>query len=430
MTSVVLNKVGMDLVDIEVDQKGSAFTDIFFQDPVLDYTKEYVLGVSELTVPLGDEPMLTQVPATERLMRVMRKGYYADAGGVQTWFPIRYGFTAHPAAAPGQHVVGFHNGAQSNVVPFNAIDESWAKFYGHYKGLSIQTAAQFYDELNKWAVGVNEKMNAMFLTEHQDANLGNNVGLVPTCDLKVLVSPSGRITFRASSDFWKLCYIDVMPYGQQILGSQTQLIHYGPDDVNGKAQTSAAAGVFTDLTTFDGTSGLPLVDIGAAADIGDSLFTEPDFFANQPRTYSMSYSALRYMESRLRIEVDADLAIPANILVENGKQKMHYNIASFGLPNAYKAEIVMNQADDQVQEEVCIISESHVGDTIIKSKHTPVSDWYKLQDSSNLQNMRLHIFVVRREWDAGKAKFVLVRNKLNMSPETSWKLTLKFVQLF
>ena len=72
MTSVVLNKVGMDLVDIEVEQKGAAFTDIFFQDPVLDYTKEYVLGVSELCVPLGDEPMMTVVPNTETLLRVNR----------------------------------------------------------------------------------------------------------------------------------------------------------------------------------------------------------------------------------------------------------------------------------------------------------------------------------------------------------------------
>ena len=132
----------------------------------------------------------------------------------------------------------------------------------------------------------------------------------------------------------------------------------------------------------------------------------------------------------MRIEVGADLAIPANILVENGKQKMHYNIASFALPNEYKAEIVMNQADDQIQEEVSLITESHVGDTLIKRKTTPVSDWYKLQDSSNLQNMRLHIFVVRRDWNQGENKFTLVRNKLRMSEATSWKLTLKFVQLF
>ena len=90
----------------------------------------------------------------------------------------------------------------------------------------------------------------------------------------------------------------------------------------------------------------------------------------------------------------------------------------------------MNQADDQVQEEVSIISESYVGDTELKSKNEPTADWYKLQDSSNLQNMRLHIFVVRRDFDQATNTFKLVRNKLRMSEASSWKLTLKFVQLF
>ena len=133
MTSVVLNKVGMDLVDIEVQQKGTAFTDIFFQDPVLDYTKEYVLGVSELCVPLGDEPMLTQVPATENLIAVHRKGYYApDAatGLVRTWYPVYYG-ELRANAPPHVHVGHPHAGAaldvNGNVLPMNIIGSTWTK---------------------------------------------------------------------------------------------------------------------------------------------------------------------------------------------------------------------------------------------------------------------------------------------------------------
>ena len=429
MTSVVLNKVGMDLVDIEVEQTGTAFTDIFFQDPVLDYTKEYVLGVSELTVPLGDEPMFTEVPSTEVFMRVRRKGYYAaDGMGGQAWFPIRYGYSRHPAGAA--YVVGEHNGpgTQSANTPFNVIPESWAKFYCHRNGLNIQTPAQFYDELKKWVAGVNHNMDAKFATEHGDVNLGNNIGGLAICDLKVFISPSGRISFRASGDFWAQCYLECTPFGKLIMGAPSHILHYGPDDAQGRPQTSTAEGVFTDLTRFDTITGAPLVDI--AADQDASLFIEPTYGDNAPRSFTFDYSALRYMEGRLRIEVDADLSIPANILVENGKQKMHYNIASFALPNEYKSEIVMNQADDQIQEEVSLITESHVGDTLIKRKTTPVSDWYKLQDSSNLQNMRLHIFVVRRDWNQGENKFTLVRNKLRMSEATSWKLTLKFVQLF
>ena len=420
MTSVVLNKVGMDLVDIEVEQKGTAQTDIFFQDPVLDYTKEYVLGVSELTVPLGDEPMLTQVPLTEKLLTVRRKGYYGvDAGGARVWRGIRYGEVQR---AGGVRAAPVHADAPYyNVAP----GQSWTNFNGHYRGLSIQTASQFFDELNKWAVTVNAMMNAQLAAEHGNANLGNNVGAVPVCELKVLVSPSGRVTFRASANFWNLCYFELSQYGMEIFGTGTPIVHYGPN-----MAVTLGPGVFTvGLNAYD-ASGKPVIDPNAANFAAHALFVEPGNLGAQPLTRACGYSALRYMESRLRIEVDADLSIPANILVENGQQKMHYNIASFALPNSYKSEIVMNQADDQVQEDVCIISESHVGDTLIKSKKEPVSDWYRLTTASNLQNMRLHIFVVRREFNAVKGKFELVRNRLNMSPSTSWKLTLKFVQLF
>ena len=59
MTSVVANKIGLDLIDIQVEQTGKAETDMFFQEPVLDQMRDYVVGVSELAIPLSHEPMLT-----------------------------------------------------------------------------------------------------------------------------------------------------------------------------------------------------------------------------------------------------------------------------------------------------------------------------------------------------------------------------------
>jgi hypothetical protein len=50
MSTVIVNKVGLDIVDIEIQQKGSAVTDMFFQEPVLDATRDYVVGVSELSI--------------------------------------------------------------------------------------------------------------------------------------------------------------------------------------------------------------------------------------------------------------------------------------------------------------------------------------------------------------------------------------------
>ena len=108
---------------------------------------------------------------------------------------------------------------------------------------------------------------------------------------------------------------------------------------------------------------------------------------------------------------------------------MHYNIASYAVPTNYVGELHID-SNDVVDDEVTISSEAHVSDVVMKSKTDATTDWYRLQDSSNVQNMRLHIFVVRREWDNTVLKWVLTRNKLTMDPESYWNMTLKFVQQF
>ena len=59
MTTITTNKLGLDVVDIQVEHTGEARTDMFFQEPVLDAERDYVLGVSELSVPLSHEPMIS-----------------------------------------------------------------------------------------------------------------------------------------------------------------------------------------------------------------------------------------------------------------------------------------------------------------------------------------------------------------------------------
>ena len=75
MTSVVANKIGLDIVDIQISQTGGAETDMFFQEPVLDKKKDYVVGVSELSVPLTSEtPLsLTQKNLTDNFLEVRRR---------------------------------------------------------------------------------------------------------------------------------------------------------------------------------------------------------------------------------------------------------------------------------------------------------------------------------------------------------------------
>ena len=102
MTTITTNKLGLDVVDIQVEQTGEAQTDMFFQEPVLDFTRDYVVGVSELSIPLGEEPMLTAIKGNYSLGYIRRRATGANADTILTLGGAGTDLTAAapPLAAP------------------------------------------------------------------------------------------------------------------------------------------------------------------------------------------------------------------------------------------------------------------------------------------------------------------------------------------
>ena len=397
MTSVVLNKIGMDLVDVEVSQEGDAQTDMFFQDPVLDYTRDYVLAISELTVPLGEEPMLSKLENNDTLFRVFRKAYVegGDEKTPEVITPVKFGQFGNKSLA------------DSKANPSNFVMEDWSKFTSS----RIKTAAQFFHELRLFFVDLQFKLTS---GRYQGVLAGVEFGF------KVFVSPGGTLSIQANAAFWKRFYIEFTSYGRALFQHKYRYVHFGPGGTTSVDGASFVTGVSPDDDGVVRISSSDSPDFVAADDLGPG---------SASYLYRFSYSLLEFLEHRLRIEVDADLSIPANILVENGQQKMHYNIASFALPTTYKSTIVLNSTS-MLQKAVHLKSDAYVSDTVVKAKTTPTVDWYRLQNSSNVQNMRLHIFVVRREFDQNANEWQLVRNKLNVAPNARWSLSMKFVQTF
>ena len=374
MSSVVANKIGLDIVDIEVEQKGVPDTDMFFQEPVLDASKDYVLGVSELSVPLGREPMLT-------LNKELQ-------GRVFMEFRLRQLNGAMNAVAHANSVIAddrarlrlLHRQIQSPVDLLQTIIEF------------VHTFDDYLDNLP-----------------------GNTI-----YSISVSASPSGILRFRGNAAFWKEYVIQ--------LGQQDQTDTYARDIVGYNQEyigvRKTGANTFTNKELTDKPAGITTF----AADHQPNQWVAGQIVA-------CKYSLYRYAEHRMRVEVDADLSIPANILVENGLQKIHYNVASFALEQNYQGRLTTT-ADSIVMDHVTHLTQNYAGNTIVKSKETPTTDWYKLNAAANVQNMRLHILVVRREYDVNSNSWLLVRNKLKMSDglgnqdETSWFLTLKFVQTY
>lgn len=382
MTSVVANKIGLDIVDIQVEQTGSAETDMFFQEPVLDHSRDYVVGVSELSIPLSHESMLTNKKALqgEVFLEFRRKRLLNN-----TMIGVNH-----------------QNGHEA---------DNRARFY--LRDRTIQSPADLVQALCQFVYSFQQYITTV-------ANGGAAGGIHNVAyTIQLLSTPSGIFKFRGNANFW-------LDYVLKI-GSPLQVTNSGyAKEILGYKQDYIGVGLIGGVLTTQES-----VLIGGNP---DTWVASGAGFVSAAEV-QMRYSIYRYAEHRLRVDIDADLAIPSNIMVENGQQKMHYNIASYALPQKYEGRITVN-ASPVITETVSHISHLFAGNTIVKPKETPTTDWYTLASAANVQNMRLHVFVVRREWNMTTRKWTLVRNKLTMQDglgnkhDSTWFLTMKFIQTF
>ena len=141
----------------------------------------------------------------------------------------------------------------------------------------------------------------------------NGYGLI------LLAGPSGIFRLRGNAQFWQDYAIEVTEFGRELMGYDQSLIGL----VFALGEASASTQV-SDVVVAD-----RYVYSDHASYAAGGAFEIP-----------FQYSVFRYIESRFRIEVDADLSIPSNILVENGQHKVHYNIASYALPQKYELTLI------------------------------------------------------------------------------------------
>ena len=378
MSSVIVNKIGLDLVDLNIEQTGEPQTDMFFQEPLLDHTRDYVVAISELSIPLGEEPMLSNIDSDKNktLGYIRRK---SDGGTVDDVLSE----LAVPYATLRTDRRLCNSPADLCGVVSNFLSTFWKTY--------VQAAT---GQLSAIVAGdVASTVKAHFTT-------------------------SGIITISATRLWWNSFYLELTPYGVEILGFDKSRL------------------VDSKYLQFS----LTVDENGAETNITDSLklLDENDLFIHNPPSNATKgnfietlsdHSIFRYAEHRLRVEIDADLSIPSNIMIENGKQKMHYNIGSYAISHEYSGEITIS-SNNLLATQIKLKTPIYIGNTIVKSKIDPTTDWYSIVSSANVQNMRLTIIVLRREWNRVKEKWELVRSKLKMDPKATWTGTLKFVQTF
>ena len=371
MSSVIVNKVDLDLVDIEIEQTGTSTTDMFFQEPVLDHTRDYVVACSELSVPIQEEPMLSNRNKNKYIFYIRRK------------------------------VAGQDDTHATRII----ANAAFGTFRIDNKRIASPT--DFVRHINNFFL--------RFATTYAQAAAGGFPAVVANhADYRVVtdISPSGILDIAAPGHWWNAFYIELTSYGKELLGYTDDQLAQASDGTYKYIQLSRTAGVVS-RTQILNAAGQFIIDPVAWTTHHENGAT---------------HSMFRYIEHRLRVEIDADLSIPANVLIENGVQKMHYNIGSFPIRHNYNGSIRIT-TDNQI-DRVGLESPVNIGNLLVKSRSDNTTDWYTITNAANVQNMRLNLIMLRREWNRITEKWELVRNTLVIDKKAVWNATLKFVQTF
>ena len=393
MSSVFLNRGNTDVTDVQIEQAGSSSAEILTEQPLLDSTKDYVMGVTSCVCPLSEEPMITYDITASQLFEVRRRKFGGRFNTVDDSLDADLG-----AAGPQycQLESGFKIYSVTDLVTFLA---SWSTRLSNAiadKGLSLDGAG---DTLN-----VNVAIDA---NDPAIDRRANNYG--GTRLLGVSLTPGGTAQLVGSSVFWNNFYVVTNAYCREILGfsGETLSVSKTADQLN----TDEANLLQTDVD--------PVLIRDPAQELDPALPAQIN---------GASYSIFRKTEERMLISVEVALSIPMNISIVNGTETRTHTVATFPLES--KVVSTVTAGNGTLHDKTDLSIDTHMGRVHLLKKTNGNVQWYPLTSSFAIQNSRVEIFMTRRRYSTITNKWYTDRKPFKIHDDGVWSASLKFVSVF
>ena len=376
MTTAISNVANTDITDITIEQAGQNTAEIFMEEPLLDATKDYMVSVSELCIPLSEEPMLTYSLLDRDILSIKRRN------------------------------VGFNIGnAAATLVPAGL----YAPDLQMQENLKMFTPGDLVAFIAQWASGFSRRAYEVGLNEVDNVlanhNVLDNLNIRPSAGnalLQIGLTPAGVLFFNGSNKFWRNFFIELNPYAQSLLGVPESIVCLTGvgDDRKSSALLTGAGDLITD-------SGIQLD-------------------AASRYSYLAGQSVFRYIDERMYVSLEAgSLAMPLNQLIRDGVETKSHELATFPFETKYKTTI--KTENEIVQASVGIEMDTYISRTHFLRKTDPTYSWYRLSSSYMVQNMRLELFITRRRYSDGI--WIYTKEPMRIHDDGVWNTTLKFVSV-
>jgi hypothetical protein len=146
-----------------------------------------------------------------------------------------------------------------------------------------------------------------------------------------------------------------------------------------------------------------------------------------------THSLYRYFDHRVRLEVETQMGIPiTSVWSTTNSQQLSHVIATFPIQSKYSTTIVCDLTGTVQVDEVHITDELQHGPIIFRRAEDKVSERYQILNSQYFHNIRLEVFVVRREFGLdqhGVTSFKFKREKMTFDEDDYWTAKLRFRSL-
>jgi hypothetical protein len=383
MSVIQTNARGVDVVELEFYTKGTNQAQVTTRDNVVDSTKDYVFGVSELIIPNSSLPLF-------------------KPGTTQELFSIRYRAVGNGAVTYAD--IQGPQGTVANVDTTFSISDT-KKFF---------SIPQMISELSAWAGTFSAQIDAVGVTAANQGAGANNPGVVDiaansgTRWLYVDITASGHLILKCASDFLNHFIIKASPLAVKLFGLEKFLDPTPNGDYIGITfDPQAAAADAYSHRVFNNAGN---VIIGQ--NISDfNLVGSKSMFAT--------------CDARLCTTVESHLNYPSSMKVVDSKEQTDRSIGRYYYNT--DTQVQLNSDNGILTNSSKITTKSRLGQVALKKRQDPIQKWTQLTDAYEQRLFRFQVYTEYRVFNPVTRKYTLDRVKVPFADDDYWTLTITFV---
>ena len=388
----------LDIVDVHLSsQKNSV--DSLFIEPLLDNTLKYTVEVTEFQCSLNGEPALPPV------------SFFKNVAGAREEHMIMQVKRRNVGVPMGNQAVLLHSAVAgfAYVARFEGLDIFIPDETRPCQNASdlLYYMQRFFDDIKMVYVNHNGGVITGAFHGGVDTPITAEENFVT-----VTMQPNGCFRMYMSPTFVKNFWIDLSGFGANLLGISGPFAE-GVEGLVGHTGAIIAFRLYGD-DLLEGLAALqvyPLIVL--AGGITDT------------QAVQSAYPLERNFDHRFSLELTTALPIPPTIVWStNDKQQVTHKLADFPINNTTRSTVVLNTEGGPLY---CYnTSPLLVGNLVWRRAEDKVTERYEMMTSKFIQNIRVSVYIFRREWNSLTKTYYLKRLPVNLLEGDTWTAKLRF----